>query len=69
MADPVKLCKDCKHHQDQNCKSPRNRLPAKPNFVTGGDTDTPIWYGAQLCREDKNSCSPEALWFEPKVAA
>ena len=61
-----KLCRDCKHLKDGNCINPLNAIP-KPDYVNGGTTrGTPIWYGAQFCREDEKACGISALWWEAK---
>ena len=62
----IKLCRDCKHLDGDNCKAPQNSEDRAPDFVNGiGKAKRIIWYGAQYCREDEKACGKEARWFEP----
>lgn len=61
MADPVKLCKDCKHFVVEGARCAKDAM--KPDYVFG----TPVrFFPAQATRETERDCGASAKWWEPK---
>jgi len=64
------LCTDCEHYRGQEidqCRATANVLKLYPDFVTGKEPRPQYNHiRAQLCREDRTACGPDAGWFEPR---
>ena len=61
MNDAVKLCKDCRHYQDECC---RHQMNLRTDYVNGGIATR---NSADFLRSDGNRCGPEGKWWEERV--
>ena len=62
MADPVKLCRDCRYLEGARCL----KSPMPPDYVNGVARG---FYSAQTEREGSSvvSCGASARFFEPRT--